>query len=177
MCLRGKKAQHLFIFHQFSSIAQLCPTICDPMNRNMPGLPIQHKLPEFTQTHAHRVGDAMQPSYPLLSPSPPAPNPSRHQGLFQQVNTSHEVAKYWSFSFSISPSNKHSGLISFRMDWLDLLAAQGTLKSLLQHQSSKASIFQHSAFFTSNSRIGTWPLKSHSLDQMDLCWQSNVSAF
>ena len=104
--------------------------------------------PEFTQTHVHRVGDAIQPSHPLLSPSPPAPNSSQHESLFQWVNSSHEVAKYWSFSFSTSPSNKHSGLISFGIDWLDLLAVQGTLKSLLQHHSPKASILQHSAFFT-----------------------------
>ena len=84
----------------------------------------------------------------LSSPSPPAANPSQHQGLFQWVSSSHEVAKYWSFSFSISPSSEHPGLISFRMDWLDLLAVQGTLKSLLQHHSSKASILRCSAFFT-----------------------------
>ena len=120
--------------------------LCDPMNRSMPGLPV--KLLEFTQTHAHRVGDAIQPSHPLSSPSPPAPNPSQHQGLFQRVNSLHEWPKYWSFSFIISPPNEHPGLISFRMDWLDLLAVQGTLKSLLQHHSSKASILWCSAFFT-----------------------------
>ena len=132
---------------QFSSVAQLCLTLCDPMNRSTPGLPVHHKLPEFTQTHVHRVGDAIQPSHPLSSSSPPARNPAQHQGLFQRVNSSHEVAKYWSFIFSISPSNEQPGLISFRMDWLDLRAVQGTLKSLLQHHSSKASILQHSAFF------------------------------
>ena len=118
------------------------------MNRSTSGLPVHHRLPEFTQTHFHWVGGAIQLSHPLLSPSPPAPNPSQHQGLFQWVNSSHEVAKYWSFSFSISPSDEHPGLNSFRMDCLDLLAVQGTLKSLLQHHSSKASIFQCSAFFT-----------------------------
>ena len=82
---------------QFSSVAQLCPTLCDPMNHSMPGLPVHHKLPEFTQTHAHRAGDAIQPSHPLLSPSPPAPNPSQHQGLFQRVNSLHEVAKVLEF--------------------------------------------------------------------------------
>ena len=90
----------------------------------------------------------IQPFHPLSSPSLPAPNPSQHQGLFQWVNSSHEVAKYWSFSLSISPSNERPGLTSFRMDWLDLLAVQGTLKSLLQHHNSEASIFWHSAFFT-----------------------------
>ena len=136
------------LFRSFSSVAQSCPTLCDPMNHSTPGLPVHHQLPEFTQTHLHRVGDAIQPSHPLSSPLPPAPNPSQHQSLFQRVNSSHEVAKYWSFSFSISPSKEHPGLISFRMDWLDLLAVQGALKSLLQHHSSKASILRRSAFFT-----------------------------
>ena len=81
----------LLILVQFSSVAQSCPTLCNPMNRNTPGLPVQHQLPEFTQTHVHRVSDAIQPSHPLWSPSPPAPNPSQHQNLFQWVNSSHEV--------------------------------------------------------------------------------------
>ena len=132
----------------FSSVTQLCPTLCDPMNCRTPGLPVHHKLPEFTQTHVHCIGDAIQSSHPLSSLSPPAPNPSQHQSLFQWVNSSHEVPKYWSFSFGISPSNEHPGLISFRMDWLDLLAVQGILKSFLQHHSSKASILRRSAFFT-----------------------------
>ena len=114
----------------------------------MPGHPVHHQLPDFTQTHVHRVGDAIQPSHPLSSPSPPAPNPSQHQSLFQLVNCLHQVAKVLKFIFSISPSKEHPGLISFRMDWLDLLAVQGTLKSLLQHHSSKASILWYSAFFT-----------------------------
>ena len=118
------------------------------MDCSTPGLPVHHHLPEFTQTHVHRVSDAIQPSHPLSSPSPPAPNFSQHQSLFQWVNSSHEVAKYWSFSLSISPSKEHPGLISLRRDWLDLLAVQGTLKSLLQHHSSKASILWRSAFFT-----------------------------
>ena len=82
---------------QFSSITQSCPTLCDPMNCSTPGLPVHHKLPEFTQTHGHQVGDAIQPSHPLLSPSPPAPNPSQHQGIFQWVNSSHDVAKVLEF--------------------------------------------------------------------------------
>ena len=82
---------------QFSSVAQSCPTLCNPMNRRMPGLPVIHQLPKFTQTHVHWVGDAIQPSHPLLSPSPPAPNPSQHQSLFQWVNSSHEVAKVLEF--------------------------------------------------------------------------------
>ena len=84
---------------QFSSVAQSCPTLCDPMNCSTPGLPVQHHLPEFTQTHVHRVSDAIQPSHPLWSPSPPAPNPSQHQNLFQWVNSSHEVAKVLEFQF------------------------------------------------------------------------------
>ena len=80
-------------YSSVQSVTQLCLTICDPMNRSTPGLPVHHQLPEFTQTHAHRVGDAIQPSHPLSSPSPPAPNPSLHQGLFQWVNSLHEVAK------------------------------------------------------------------------------------
>ena len=133
---------------QVSSVAQSCPTLCDSMNHTMPGLPVHHQLPESTQTHVHWVTDAIQPSHPLSLPSPPALNLSQHQGLFKGVSSSHEVAtKYWSFSFNISPSNEHPGLISFRTDWLDILAAQGTLKSPIQHHSSKASILQHSAFF------------------------------
>ena len=112
------------------------------MHRSTPGLPVHHQLLEFTQTHVHRVGDAIQPSHPLSSPSPPAPNPSQHQSTLHM-----RWPKYWSFSFSIIPSKEIPGLISFRMDWLDL-AVQGTLKSLLQHHSSKASILQCSAFFT-----------------------------
>ena len=140
---------------QFSSVAQWRPTLCNPMNHITPGLPVHHQLPEFTQTHVHEVGDVIQPSHPLLSPSLPAPNPSQHQGLFQRVNSSHQVAKVLEFQLSISTSNEHTGLISFRMDWLDLLAAQGTLKSLLQHHSSKASILRCSASSQSNSHIHT----------------------
>ena len=132
---------------QFSSVAKSCATLCDPMNRGKPGLPVHHQLPEFTQTHVHWVGDAIQPSHPLSSPSPPAFILSQHQGLFKWVSSSHHVAKYWSFSFSISPSNDYSGLISFRTDWLNLLAGQETLKSLLQHHHSKASVLLQSAFF------------------------------
>ena len=132
---------------KFSSVAHSCPTLCNPMNRSMPGLPVHHQLPEFTQTQVHQVGDAIQPSHPLSSPSPPALNLSQNQGVFQWVSSYIRWTKYWSFSFNISPSNEHPGLISFRMDWLDLLAVQGTFKSLLQHHSSKASILWRSAFF------------------------------
>ena len=145
------------LLHQFSSVTQSCPILCDPMDCSTPGLPVHHQLPEFTQTHVHWVGDAIQPSHPLSSPAPPAFNLSQHQGLFHWVRSSHQVAKVlvalantsggWSISFSISPSNEYSRLISFRMDWLDLLAVQGTLKRVLQHHSSKASILRCSAFF------------------------------
>ena len=118
-----------------------------PMDCSTPGFSVHHQLLELAQTHVHWVSDAIQPSHPLLSPSPPAFNLAHHQGLFQWVSSSHQVAKDWSFSFSISPSNEHPGRISFRMDWLDLLAVQGTLKSLLQHHTSKASIVWHLAFF------------------------------
>ena len=123
---------------QFSSVSQSCPTLCDPVNRSTPGLPVHHKVLEFTQTHVHRVSDAIQPSHPLSSPSPPAPIPHSIR-VFSNESTLHmRWPKCWSFSFSISPSSEHPGLISFRMDWLDLLAVQGTLKSLLQHHSSEA---------------------------------------
>ena len=117
------------------------------MNHSMPGLPVHHQLLEPTQTHVHWVGDAIQPAHPWSSPSSPALNPSQHQGLYKWVISSHQVAKYWCFSFNVSPSNEHPGLISFRMDWLDLLVVQGTLKSFLQHNSTKASILWHLAFF------------------------------
>ena len=117
------------------------------MNRRMPGLPVHHQLLEFTQTHIHQVGDAIQPSHPLSSPSPPAPNPPSIRVFSNESTLRMRWPKYWSFSFIISPSNEYPGLISFRMDWLDLLAVQGALKSLLQHHSSKASVLQCSAFF------------------------------
>ena len=131
-------SNNLFICHvvQFSSVTQSYPTPCDPMNRSMPGLPVHHQIPEFTQTHSHRVSDAIQPSHPLSFPFPPAPNPCQHQSFFSSESTLRmRWPKYWSFSFSIILSREISGLISFRMDWLDLLAVQGTLRSLLQHYS------------------------------------------
>ena len=130
----------------FSSVAQSCPILCDTMDCSMPGFPDHHPLPEPTQTHVHWVGDAIQPSHSLSSPSPVF-DISQHQSLFQWVSFLHQVPKHWSFSFSISPSNEYSGLISFRMDWLDLLAVQGTLQFLLQCHSSKAALFWRSAFF------------------------------
>ena len=117
------------------------------MSCSTPGLPVHHQLLESTQIHVHWVGDAIQPSHPLLPPSPPALNLSQHQGFFQWVSSLHQVAKVLEFQLQISPSNEHPGLICFRMDWLDLLAVQGTLKSLLQNHSSKASILLCLAFF------------------------------
>ena len=138
---------------QFSSVSQSCLTFCDPMNRSMPGLPVHHQLPEFTQAHVHRVGDAIQPSHPLWSPSPPAPIPPSIRIFSNESTLRIRWPKYWSFSFSISPSNEHPGLISFRMDWLDLLAVQGTRKSLLQYHSSKASILRYSARRTQKNKL------------------------
>ena len=132
--------------YQFSSVAQSCPTLCDPMNRSTPGLPVHHQLPEFRLTSTESVMPSSHLIFcrPLLL-LPPTPPSIR---VFSNESTLHmRWPKYWSFSFSIIPSKEIPGLTSFRMDWLDLLAVQGTLKSLLQHHSSKASILQCSAFF------------------------------
>ena len=131
---------------QFSSVAQLCPTGCNPVDCNTPGFTVHHQLPELAQTHVHRIEDAIQPSHTLLSPYHSAFNLSQNLDHFQWVSSLIRWPKYWSFSCSISPPNEYSGLISFRIDWFGL-AVQGTLKSLLQHHSSKASILQCSAFF------------------------------
>ena len=122
--------------------------LCNTMDCSTPGLPVHPQLPDLAQTHVLRVGDAIQPSHPLSSPSPPALNLSQHQSLSNELALCIRWPKYSSFSFSISPTNEHPALISFRMDWLDLLAVQETVKSLLQHDTSKASILWHSAFFT-----------------------------
>ena len=132
---------------QFSSVTQSCLTLCDPMNLSMPGLPVHHQPPKSTQIHVHCVRDAIQPTHPLSSPSPPALNLSQHQGLFKWVSSPYRVTKGLQFQLQISPSDEHPGLISFRMDWLDLLTVQRTFKSFLQHHSSKASILLCSAFF------------------------------
>ena len=132
---------------QFSSVAQSCQTLCNPMDCSTPGLPVHHQLLEFTQTHVH---ESVMPSNHLILCCPLLLLPSIFPSIrvFSNESVFHiRWPKYWSVSFSISPYNEYSGLISFRMDWLDLLAVQGTLKSLLQHHSSKASILQHSAFF------------------------------
>ena len=137
---------HLLASVQFSSVAQSCQTLCDPIDCSTPGLLVHHQLLEFTQTHVHWVSDTIQPSHPLSSPSPPTFNLFQHQGLFRYSVLRIRWPKYWSFSFSISPSNEYSGLISFRIDWFDLHAVQEILKSLLEHHGLKASILRHSAF-------------------------------
>ena len=150
-----------------------------PMDCSMPGLPVQHQLPELAQSHVHWVGDAIQPSYLLSSPSPPAFNLS--QGLFQWVGSSHQVSKYWSFNLSISPSSEYSELIYFRTDWFDLLAVQGALKS-------QVALFWRPQYKRINSSALSFLLgptltsihyyrKKHGFDYMDLCQQSNVSVF
>ena len=145
-------------------LVQLRPTLCDSMVWSMLGFPVHHQLPELAHSHVHWASDAIQTSHPLSSPSPASVSSSI------RVFSSESVLcirwpKYWSFSFSFSPSNEHPGLISFRMDWLDLLAVQRTLKSLLQHHSSKASILRHLGFLyspTLTSIHDHW--KNHSLD-------------
>ena len=117
---------------QFSSVSQSCLTLCDPMNCSMPGFPVHHHLPDFTQTHFHQVSDAIQPSHPLLSPSPPALIPPSITVFSSETTLHMRWPKYLSFSSSIILFKEIPGLISFRMDWLDLLAVQGTLKVLVE---------------------------------------------
>ena len=145
--------------HSFSHV-----WLYNPMDSSMLGFPVLHQLLQFTQTHVHRVSDAIQPSHPLSSPSPPAFNLSSIRIFANESAVCIRWPKYWGFSFNISPSNEHSGLMSFRMDWLELLAVQGTLKSLLQNHSSKASILWHSAFFTVQLSHTMTSGKNHSFD-------------
>ena len=161
-----------------SSVTQLCPTLCDPMNHSMPGLPIHHQLLEFIQAHVNRVGDAIQPSHPLSSPSPPAPNPSQRQGLFQRFNSSHEVAKVLEFqlqpqSFQWTPRTDllEDGLVGSPCSPRDSQESSPTP----QFKSINFSVFTFLHSPTLTSIRDHW--KNHSLDQMNLCWQSNVSAF
>ena len=159
------------------SVTKLYPTLCDPMDCSTPDFPVLYYLPEFTQIHVHWVGDAIQPSHPL-SPASLVFNLSQHPGLLNESVLCITWPKYWSFSFSISPSNEYSGLISFMIDWFDLLAVQGTLKSLLQHHNSKASILHCSAFFLVHlSHLYITTRKNHSFDYMHLCQQSDVLLF
>ena len=144
-------AKRLYVTHntsvQFSSVAQSCSTLCNPMDFSTPGFHVHHQLPEFIQIHVYWVGDAIQPSHPLSSPSLLAFHLSQHQGLFQWVSSSHQVARVLEFQFQHQSFQWIFRLISFRIDWFDFLAIQGTLKSLLQHHSSKASILWCSVFF------------------------------
>ena len=153
------------------SVTQSYPTLCDSMDCSMPGFPVLHHLPELAQTHVHWVGDAIRSSHPLSSSSPlPSVFPSIR--VFSNVSSlCIRWPKYWSFSFSISPTSEYSGLIFFRIDWFDLLAVQGTLKSLLQQHSSKASDLQHSTFFMVQLLHPYMTTgKNHSFDYLDLCW-------
>ena len=148
------------INNQFSSVAQSCPTLCDPMNRSTPGLPVYHQIPEFTQTRVHWVSDAIQPSHCLSSPSPPAPNPSQHQSYpIGQLFTGSGMRwpKYWSFSFSIIPSKEIPGWVSFRMDWLDLLS-KGLSRVFSNTTVQKHQFFGAQPSSQSNSHIHTWLL-------------------
>ena len=159
---------------QFSSIAQSCPALCDPMDGSTPGVPVLHCLLEFA--HVLWVGDTIQPSHPLSSPSPFAFSLFQHQGLFQWVSSWHQVAKVLELQLSISLSNEHSGLISFRIDQFDLHAVQGTLKSLLQHHNSKASVLRCSAcFMVQLCYLYMTTGKTIVLTIVDLCWQNDVS--
>ena len=162
---------------QFSSVSQSYPTLCDPMDCSMPGFPVHYQFPEFTQSHVHWVGDAIQPSHLLSSPSPPAFNLSSVRVFSNESVLRIRWPKYCSFSFSISPSNEYSGLISFRRDWFDLLAVQGTLKSLLQHHSSKTSILRCSAFFIVQPSHPYMTTGKTIPCCSDICRQSDVSAF
>ena len=146
------------MYFQFSSVAQSCLTLCDTMNHSTPGLPVHHQLSEFTQTHVHWVSDVIQTSHPLLSPSLPALNLSSIRLFSNESNLRIRWPKYWSFSFNISPSNEYSGLISFRIDWFDLLAVQGTLQSLLQPHSMKHQFCSAQPYSWCSSHICTWLL-------------------
>ena len=139
-------------------------------------LPCPLPTPELAQTHVHQVSDAVQTSHPLSSPFAPAFQLSQHHIFSSESFLCIRWPKYWSFNFSSSPCSKYSGLISFRIDWFDLLAVKGTLESLLQHHSSEASILQCSPFFMVHSHIHDY-WTNHSFDCLDLCWHSNISAF
>ena len=146
------------------SVTQSCMTLFDPMDCSTPGFPVLHHLPEFAQSHVHQVSDAIQPSHLLSSPSPlafifPSIRVFSNESIFRI-----RWPKYWSFSFSISPSNEYLGLISFRIDWFDFLGVQGTLRSLLQHCSSKQSVLQHSAFFMIQLSHPYMSTRNHSFD-------------
>ena len=172
-----QKANGNLLYNQLSSIQSLSRVLfCDPTNGRTPSFPVHHQLPDLTQTRVHQVGNAIQPSDPLSSISPAAFNLSSIRVFSHESVLCIRWPRYW--SFSISSSSENSGLISFRMDQLDLLAIQGAFNSLPQHHNLKASILQCSSFLYSPTLTSThdhW--KNHRFDQLDLCWQSNVSAF
>ena len=175
---KEKKKKLDAISVQFSSVTQSYPTLCDPMNCSTPSFSVHHQLPEFTQTHAHRVSDAIQPSHPLSSPSPPAPNPSQHQGLFQWVNSAHEMATVLEFqlphqSFQWTPRTYllQDRLVGSPCSPMD--SQESSLTPQFKSINFSALSFLHSPTLTSIH--DHW--KNHSLSQTDLCWQSNVSAF
>ena len=140
---------------QFSSVAQSCLTFCDPMNCRTPGLPVHHQLPEFTPTHVYRVGDAIQPSHPLSSPSPLPPMPSSIRVFSNESTLRMRWPKDWSFSLSISLSNEHPGLISFRMDWLHLLQSKGLSRVFSNTTVQKHQFFSTQFSSQSSSHIHT----------------------
>ena len=152
--LLGRKVMTNLV--QFSSVAQSCPTLCNPMNRSTPGLPVHHQLPEFTQTHVHRVSDAIEPSHPLSSPSPPAPNPFQHQSLFQWVNTSHEVAKVLSALASFLPKKSQGWSPSEWTAWISL-QSMGLSRVFSNPTVQKHQFFSAQPSSQSNSHIHTWP--------------------
>ena len=158
----------------FSSGTQSCPTLCDPVNHSMPGLPVHHQLPEFMQTHIHWIGDAIQPSHPLSFPSPPAPIPPSIKVFSNESTLRMRWPAYWSFIFIISPSNEYSGLISFRIDWFDLLAVQGTTRVFSTVQ--KHQFFGAQPSLWSDSHIHTWLLERSQL-WLDGPMSANVSLF
>ena len=141
-----------------SSVTQLCLTLCDPMNCSMPDFPVYYQVLELAQTHVHRFNDAIQPSHPLSSPSLPAFNHSQKQGFFQSVSSSHQVVKVLELQLQHQSFQWIFRTDFLRMDWFDLFAIQGILKSLLQHRSPKASVLQFQLSLLSNSHIHTWLL-------------------
>ena len=164
---------------QFSLVAQSCPTLCDPMNRSTPGLPAHHHLPEITQTHIHRVGDAIQPSHPVSCPVPPAPNPSLHQSFFpmSQLFTWGGQSTGVSALASFLPKNTQGWSSSEWTGWISL-QSKGLSRVFSNITVQTYQFFGTQLSSQSNSHIHTWPLqKKHTLDWTDLCWQNNVSAF
>ena len=149
--------------HQFSSVAQSSPTLCDPMDCSTPGLPVHHQLPELTQTHVHRVSDAIQTSHPLPSSSPPTFNLSQHQGLFKWFSSLHQVAKVLEFQLQYQSFQWIFRTYFLEDCWFDLLAVQGTLKSLLQHHSSKHQFF--------SAQLSLWSIWSDG-SSLNLLWWS-----